>query len=349
MSYVGTGRGRYMQTTEIKYVGQGGDLDVIPVARPGPRVCLWFLPLLCLIPLLLLLLQPGTTTTTPPPPPPVVVTLPPPPPTTTTTRPPPPPPPPTTTTLPGGTCTVWGDPHVMTFDNVHLDFYSPGEYWIVKSDTVKIQGKYLPTKMTHGLSVTKEIGVSGSFIKNHKLIIGARTATWDGVPILEGFPSQWSNNDAGVTAVYDNQGKVLQKSRVGKALHVIHLELPNSVKMQINRWTEPTEGDYVNTRITMPPIPGMDGHCGNFNGNDVDDDRLQIRARLGKTGVPEDELIFPGPKTPVVESDRPDINDCPQDELEAAEKLCKQSENSFFPSKACLVDVCFGGKGFAQV
>merc|ERR1712110_467340 len=104
-----------------------------------------------LLPLLLLLLQPGTTTTT-----------------TSTTTPAP---------LPPGTCTVYGDPHVMTFDGKHLDFYSPGEYWIVKSTTVKIQGKYQPTRMTHGLSVTKQIAVSGPFIKNHHLIIGSRTAT----------------------------------------------------------------------------------------------------------------------------------------------------------------------------
>merc|ERR1712110_1113549 len=284
---------------------------------------MWFLPLLCLLPLLLLLLQPGTTTTT-----------------TTTSTPPPP--------LPPGTCTVYGDPHVMTFDGKHLDFYSPGEYWIVKSNTVMIQGKYQPTPMTHGLSVTKQIAVSGPFIKDHHLIIGARSATFDGVSILESFPSQWSNAEAGITASYDNQGEVLQKGRKGKELHVIHLQMPSGVLIQINRWTESSEGDYINVKITMPPIPGMDGHCGNFNGNNADDDRLQIRARLGKTGVPEGELLFPGPKTKVVQTDRPDINDCPQEKLKKATALCKAQEHAFFPSMECLIDVCFGGKGFAK-
>jgi len=291
-----------------------------------------------LLPLLLIIIPNTTTTTTPMPT--VIITYPP------TTLPPTTTPAPTTT-APGGSCTVFGDPHVMTFDHLHLDFYSPGEYWIVKSDTVKIQGKYLPTHMTHGLSVTKQIGISGPFIKNHKLIIGSRTATFDGTPILQAFPDSWSNKDAGITAHYDNHGVLLQKGREGKALHVIHLHLPDNVEIQINRWTEASEGDYINVRLTMPHIPGMDGHCGNFNGNSADDDRLLIRERIGKTGVPEGELIFPGPKTPVVETNRPDINDCPQDELVAAEKLCKKSEQAFFPSKECLIDVCFGGKGFA--
>jgi len=293
---------------------------VIPVVAPQPNYCLWFLPCLCLVPLVLLLLfvHPGTTTTT-------------------------------TTLGPAGTCTVYGDPHVLTFDQKHLDFYSSGEYWIVKSDPIKIQGKYLPTRMTHGLAVTKEIAVSGPFIKNHKLIIAARSATFDGAQILMQFPSQWSNADAGITASYDNQGALVQeKGKQGKPLHVVHLTLPMGVSMQINRWTEPAEGDYINVKITMPRIAGMDGHCGNFNGVNADDDRLQIRARLGKTGVAANELLFPGPKTPVVEANRPDINDCPPQKLVSAKGLCKAKEHAFFPSKECLIDVCFGGGGFAE-
>merc|ERR1712051_415550 len=85
---------------------------------------------------------------------------------------------------PLGVCRIWGDPHVLTFDNHRTDFYSQGEYWIVKSDTVWIQARYFPTPITHGLSVTKEIIISGPFINNAKLRIGARTATWNGQPIL---------------------------------------------------------------------------------------------------------------------------------------------------------------------
>merc|ERR1712087_792523 len=75
---------------------------------------------------------------------------------------------------------------------------------------------------------------------------------------------------------------------------------------------EASEGNYINAKITMPAQPGQDGHCGNFNNNVADDDRLQIRARVGTTGVAAGELLFPGPKTPVVVGNRPDINNCPR-------------------------------------
>ena len=60
--------------------------------------------------------------------------------------------------------------------NKHNDFYSQGKYWIVKSDTVSIQARYLPTPITHGLSVTKEVAISGPFLKGHELRISARAA-----------------------------------------------------------------------------------------------------------------------------------------------------------------------------
>ena len=69
--------------------------------------------------------------------------------------------------------------------------------------------------------------------------------------------------------------------------------------------------------------------------------------RPWKTGVAPGELLFTR-KTPVVVANRPDINDCPAQMLKQAEESCKKKEHSFFPSQECLIDVCFGGPGFAQ-
>ena len=71
------------------------------------------------------------------------------------------------------------------------------------------------------------------------------------------------------------------------------------LQIQVNRWTQPTEGDYINVKITMQPRPDQDGHCGNFNGDGADDDRLKVRARIGTSGVPEEELLFKT-KTPEI-------------------------------------------------
>merc|ERR1711972_537633 len=83
---------------------------------------------------------------------------------------------------------------------------------------------------------------------------------------------------------------------------------------------------------------------GNFNGNVADDDRVQVRSRVGKTGVPAGpDFLFPWGKTPINPGNRPDMNDCPPGTSKNAKEVCRKKEKTFFPSPACLVDVCFGG------
>jgi hypothetical protein len=311
---------------------------------------------------LLLLLIPSTTTTSTTttivtgttPLPPVISTTPPP--DTTkpriTTKPavpdttPPPQGPP-------GYCRIFGDPHVTTFDGSHASFYSQGEYWVVRSDTVFMQGRYLPTPVTNGLSVTKEIAIGGPFLegkggKKNVLRISALRATFNDQPILTGFPDQWSNEDPKIEIVTDGSGVVMQSSRQGKDMHVVHVKLPLNIELQINRWNEPGEGDYINVQIRMSAQPNQDGHCGNFNGNPADDTRPLIRSRIGTTGVDPADLLF-HTKTPVTKANRPDLNNCPTDKTEMARKACAKQSKNGIPNHDCMVDVCFGGKHFAEL
>ena len=126
--------------------------------------------------------------------------------------------------------------------------------------------------MTSGLSVTKEIVFSGPFLKCNVLRLSALAASWNGQAIIPSFPSDLSNDL--VQIHYNSTGATMQDGREGKALHVVHITMPNGVQVEVNRWNEPGEGSYINVRITMPSQPGQDGHCGNFNGNPADDDRL---------------------------------------------------------------------------
>ena len=342
-SYVGQGRGGYSISPSYNYVGEGAgaytkDVMVTPY---GCRIkpCCLLLALLALLPLLYYLLQPTcggmfcnmfpamcTDCQIAPP------------------------------VGPLGECTLWGDPHIRTFDHIRSDYYSPGEFWIVKSKNVWIQGRYLPTKVTSGLGVTKAIAVGGPFLKGHKLFVTVRDAHWDAQPVLTGFPSDFTVPGL-VDMHYNNVGQLLQAGRSGKPLHIVHVKLedgsPEGIQIQINRWMEPTEGDYMNVKLNMHKQPDQDGHCGNFNGVPTDDDRIQVRARVGKTGVEPAQMLF-RTKTPVMVANRPNINDCPAEKLDGAKSACKAKKQRetgskwAIPSMDCLIDVCFGGKGFAQ-
>jgi len=221
---------------------------------------------------------------------------------------------------------------------------SQGEYWVVKSDTVQIQGRYKPTVYTHGLSVTKELAIGGPFLGGHKLRISAKAASWDGQPILNGFPSQWSNAQPPVSIQYNAQGGLVDATLTpNEPMKIVHLSLPLGITMQINRWVSNKDGDYINVKIIMQKQPNQDGHCSNFNGNVADDVRTQVRARLGKTGVPQNELLF-GTKMPVVVANRPDLSNCPENIMAQAKDLCSKKGGE---SAECLIDVCFGGPKFA--
>jgi len=252
-----------------------------------------------------------------------------------------------------GVCKVYGDPHVTTFDGSHASFYSQGEYWIVKSSEVWIQGRYLPTPVTNGLSVMKEIAIGGPFLNGEGgskniLRISALSATLNGVAIGLGFPGAWQKEDPMIKITHDGNGQVMQASRAGKQLHVVHVDLPLFVHLDINRWNEPGEGDYINAMIKMPqPGPAQDGHCGNFNGMAEDDTRPAIRARIGTMGVTEN-LLF-NTKTPVTVANRPDLNNCPTDKTEQAKAICAAKAKNGMASHECMVDVCFGGPHFAEL
>jgi len=350
-TYVGQGRGNY-NAGGYNYVGEGaGSYTKETIAIPyGCRLrpcCLLLLPL-PLLPFLIPYLLRNTTPNPvpiPAPPPPAPIPMPPPAPAPPVA--PPPAPPPAVGAF--GTCTGWGDPHIRTFDGMRSDYYSSGEYYLVKSNKISIQARYLPTKFTHGLAVTKILAIGGPLLKGNKLLIGPLVATWNGAPILGGFPSHFSK--PGVTVDYDNVGALVDTALDPSKKKIVHVKIddgtPEGLKVQVNRWTASPGNEYVNWKISMHKLPDQDGHCGNFNQNAGDDDRLAVRQRLGTQGVPVGpELLFPM-KTPITAAGRPDINNCPTATLNAAKADCKATFGGTSPKMSCLTDYCFAGKEVA--
>jgi len=328
-NYVGTGNGGFDKAQTYNYVGEGcGAYDKTETVT----YYVWKLKA-CILPIAALLLLLGIfcwwwlcwNPVTPPPQP----------------------------AGPPKECIVYGDPHIGTYDGMHADYYTPGEYWLVKSELLKIQGKYMPLPITNGLAVTVEIAVSGKLLNGNILLIGATSASYgptkdQQTPILGAMGMQWSDAQGLVHAEYNGVGETLQKGRAGKAMHVVHVQLGYDVYIQVNRWNEPGEGAYINVKIRQPPIPGQDGQCGNFNGNPADDDRMLVRQRLGPQGVSPQDLLFPGYKTPINPGNRPDINDCPAPKMTQAKAACAAQAPNHMAGHSCIMDYCFGSPSLAM-
>jgi len=242
-------------------------------------------------------------------------------------------------------CIVYGDPHSESFDGHHNDFYASGEFWILKSTQIAVQGRFLPTHITRGLSVTKEIAIGGSLLQGRIIRVSSTAITVNAQPILTTFPSSYKV-DGVFDVTYNDHGKILQPHReLGKNLKVLHFNFASGIFMQVNQWTNPEEGYFVNVMIEMGPMAGLDGYCGNFNSNEMDDDRIEIRKRLGTNGVEQADLIGFKTKTPIAQDYKgyPSITVCPSTTLIAAHGKCQKEQGHYIPSMGCLSRKCANG------
>merc|ERR1719378_1682345 len=313
MTYVGGG-GSYTVETNYKYVGAGaGEFSYVTPKKTNIMLCgtLGVAVLVLVAVILVVVLMPGPVSSTTPSPP----------------------------VGPPGDCLIWGDPHVETFDHGFPNFYEEGEYHLVKNTNVIVQARNLATPFTNGLSATHQIAVGGNFIGGHKIVVGPMEngqITMDGQPILQAFPSTFSD---------DAQGKLVDDAQGHLEKHIVHMDLPGGVHLQIMRWA-----NHLNVRITMAARPeGQDGLCGNFNGNVLDDSTEAIKSRIGQR-VPADELLFNHPAQVGPGGQAKTIADCPQTKRDHAMEICKTSQPTVTSKQlveTCVFDVCFGGDQYA--
>jgi len=321
MTFVGAG-GSYTVETSYKYVGNGaGEFSYVTPKKSN-------IALFCTVGVVVLVLIVV-----------VILFMPGPPSTTTVMNPP---------LAPPEDCLIWGDPHVETFDHGFPNFYEEGEYYLVKSPAVIIQARNLATPFTNGLSATHQIAVGGDFLGGRKIVVGPMEngqITMDGQPILQAFPSTLDDNEHGIHLSYNAQGKLVDNAQGHLDKHIVHMDLPLGVHLQIMRWA-----NHLNVRITMAPrAGGQDGFCGNFNGNAADDSTQAIKSRIGQR-IPANELLFNHPAQVGPGGHPVTIADCAEAKRTHAMKICKADQPNVEKRQlveSCVFDVCFGGDQYA--
>jgi hypothetical protein len=214
-------------------------------------------------------------------------------------------PPPAPTSAPSSateqerSCLLWGDPHVATFDSEasnghrsYVDFLGRGDFWLVHSDEIRIQGRYYTNYRAEG-SAARALAIGGPFLQGHQLVIDALQGriTWDGQPILTELLSEFKVESlveahSRATTLPIDRGMVKDVPETNRTVAV---QLPLGVRVMVNRWLT-----HIDVNITMRARPGqMSGQCGNFNGDFADDTPELINARESTEVAMEDLLFTP--------------------------------------------------------
>jgi len=205
----------------------------------------------------------------------------------------------TVTTTCGASCVIWGDPHIVTFDEEvkrhrehpaqeaffrthnwkadQVTVNTAGTFWLVNSKRVHVQARYEHNASNPNVTNLVEIAVSGDFLRDNTLKFGVEgdPIMFNEEAILTELPStfyKWHASERYVAAKYHNQSTMVKNGKKGPG---IDLELPEGMRMTINRWKE-----NLAVSISMcPQHHGQDGHCGNYNGNPDDDTATEMLQR----------------------------------------------------------------------
>eukprot|EP00931_Biecheleriopsis_adriatica_P111817 TRINITY_DN862_c0_g1_i1.p1 TRINITY_DN862_c0_g1~~TRINITY_DN862_c0_g1_i1.p1 ORF type:complete len:834 (+),score=124.38 TRINITY_DN862_c0_g1_i1:145-2646(+) len=242
---------------------------------------------------------------------------------------------------PAHTCKLWGDPHIVTFDKSHLVFYSEGDFWIVKSHRLKIQGRFQATQWTKDndhtdYSSMTSIIVSGSAVHHRKLEIQSMEGVikCDGKEVLKGFGTDYCGP---AEIKFDAKGKLVDSAMSFLPHKVVHISLPDGEWIQVNRWP-----NFINALVSMHADDQQDGVCGNFNGLAHDDSGKELHSRFGH-GVERFEDMFDDYLPVHFPTARPSSKRCSEHDLDASSRKCRDriSESADgWTFAECMGDFC---------
>jgi hypothetical protein len=198
------------------------------------------------------------------------------------------------------------------------------------------------------------LAVGGPFLHNHTLIIepmDGGKVFWDGKQILQDFPSEFLLKGF-VRVNFNSSDEHIDDAQRNFPTQTVKARLPRLVHLTVNRWAK-----HIDAIIRMVQQPdGQDGHCGNFNG-DPDDDTLELIGKRAGAPVPAEASLFPPRNESGSVSPAPEKNatlaDCPSETKVKAQSLCRvafsgTTDRAQEQVAACIFDVCFGGKEFAE-
>jgi len=193
-----------------------------------------------------------------------------------------------------GSCVLWGDPHIVPFDRevrmwngrgANVGFYNYGDYWIVNSNDVKIQGRYYSSKWAGGQSMMRGLIVTGPFIDDKVLLIEPLygQVKYNKKELCEEFPSTFVASGK-IYLKCHNGAEIVRTGGRHPTINSVEVQLPLGVKLTVNRHRA-----HVDAIITMHQVPGgLDGHCGNCNGDETDDTEKLIRKRHSEPIDPDE-------------------------------------------------------------
>eukprot|EP00403_Amphidinium_massartii_P043935 CAMPEP_0178436532 /NCGR_PEP_ID=MMETSP0689_2-20121128/34488_1 /TAXON_ID=160604 /ORGANISM="Amphidinium massartii, Strain CS-259" /LENGTH=406 /DNA_ID=CAMNT_0020058631 /DNA_START=113 /DNA_END=1333 /DNA_ORIENTATION=- len=202
-------------------------------------------------------------------------------------------------------CALFGDGRIHAFDEAMESTQLPaqeraeGDVWVVKSNRMWIQARYRKVPGDKNRSAERPsltaLAIGGPFLDGNRMIIRARDAE-----VLWGHQNgkmQEILSEASptfrvlglLTARSHNHTK--QVGNPGEPAFGIDMQLPDKVQMVVNRHWKHLDASISMQDSIASQMGGMDGHCGNFNGDSRDDAPSFIQARAGSS-IRKDQLLF---------------------------------------------------------
>lgn len=257
-------------------------------------------------------------------------------------------------------CQIYGDPHYVSFD-AGLDAGDTSRRpieevaWVVKSDEVKIQAK---SNNHAGRGIG--LAVAGSFLSGHRLtfVKAGSKILLDGQQIVDKVGDTYRSDDGLIEVEHVahlnpdkddwramGYGKVHAHafSRFYRTTFWV-FRLPRAVNIYI------TEYDSMSVIIKMPKVNGMDGLCGNYDGNKDNDGENDVKERMGGSAkVADDDNLFNLDAEAFLldVSDHRDVStrteeDCDPELKKKAEEKCAEVKEVTL-RKDCVYDICMTG------